>query len=196
MACYIPLYFYGVIHGDPHLGNYSVRDDGTINLLDFGCIRVFKPAFVRGVIDLYKALRDNDSDLAVHAYETWGIKDLTFELVEILNLWAEFVYAPLLEDRVRPIQENTGQYGAEVAQKVREELNRIGGIAPPPEFVLMDRAAIGLGSVFTHLKAEGVRVEIAAIPQTTGKLLIENADYFHEITKDDWFIYKGSKRGR
>ena len=153
-AWYIPLYFYGVIHGDPHLGNYSVRDDGTINLLDFGCIRVFKPAFVRGVIDLYKALRDNDSDLAVHAYETWGFKDLTFELVEILNLWAEFVYAPLLEDRVRPIQENTGQYGAEVAQKVREELNRIGGIAPPPEFVLMDRAAIGLGSVFTHLKAE------------------------------------------
>ena len=153
-AWYIPLYFYGVIHGDPHLGNYSVRPDGTINLLDFGCIRVFRPSFVNGVIDLYKALRDNDPDLAVHAYETWGFKDLTSELVKILNLWAEFVYAPLLEDRVRPIQEHEGFYGAEVAQKVREELNRIGGITPPPEFVLMDRAAIGLGSVFTHLRAE------------------------------------------
>ena len=96
-AWYIPLYFYGVIHGDPHLGNYSVRDDGTINLLDFGCIRLFRPAFVKGVIELYKALRDNDSDLAVHAYETWGFKDLTSELVGILNLWAEFVYAPLLD---------------------------------------------------------------------------------------------------
>ena len=71
-AWYIPLYFYGVIHGDPHLGNYSVRPDGTINLLDFGCIRIFRPSFVNGVIDLYKALRDNDPDLAVHAYETWG----------------------------------------------------------------------------------------------------------------------------
>ena len=79
---------------------------------------------------------------------------MTAELVEILKLWAEFVYAPLLEDRVRPIQEHEGLYGAEVAQKVREELNRIGGIAPPPEFVLMDRAASGLGSVFTHLRAE------------------------------------------
>lgn len=38
-----------------------------------------------------------------------------------------------------------------------------------------------------HLKAEGVRVEIAAIPSTTSHLLIEDADYFHEITKDDWF---------
>ncbi|MEM6904139.1 MAG: AarF/ABC1/UbiB kinase family protein, partial [Pseudomonadota bacterium] len=38
---YIPFYEYGLIHGDPHLGNYQVREDGSINLLDFGCIRVF-----------------------------------------------------------------------------------------------------------------------------------------------------------
>jgi len=37
---------------------------------------------------------------------------------------------------------------------VHEELKRIGGIRPPREFVLMDRAAVGLGSVFLHLKAE------------------------------------------
>jgi hypothetical protein len=30
----------------------------------------------------------------------------------------------------------------------------LGGIAPPRAFVFMDRAAIGLGSVFLHLKAE------------------------------------------
>ena len=153
-AWYVPLYYYGVIHGDPHLGNYTVRLDGSINLLDFGCIRAFKAPFVKGVIDLYKALRDDDPALAVHAYETWGFANLTRELIDILNLWAEFVYAPLLEDKVRPIQEQVGQYGAGVAHKVREELNRVGGVAPPPEFVLMDRAAIGLGSVFTHLKAE------------------------------------------
>ena len=29
-----------------------------INLLDFGCIRVFPPKFVTGVIDLYKAMRE------------------------------------------------------------------------------------------------------------------------------------------
>ncbi|MEC8777285.1 MAG: AarF/ABC1/UbiB kinase family protein, partial [Pseudomonadota bacterium] len=31
---------------------------------------------------------------------------------------------------------------------------KLGGIRPPREFVFMDRAAIGLGSVFMHLKAE------------------------------------------
>ncbi|MGD8810158.1 MAG: AarF/ABC1/UbiB kinase family protein [Gammaproteobacteria bacterium] len=154
-AWYVPFYCYGVIHGDPHLGNYGIRPDRGVNLLDFGCIRVFPPSFVRGVIELYKALRDNDEDLAVHAYETWGFKDLRREVIEVLNIWAEFVYAPLLRDEVARIQESeSGLYGAQVASRVHRELRRIGGIAPPREFVFMDRAAIGLGSVFMHLKAE------------------------------------------
>jgi predicted unusual protein kinase regulating ubiquinone biosynthesis (AarF/ABC1/UbiB family) len=154
-AWYVPLYNYGVIHGDPHLGNYTVRDDYTVNLLDFGCIRVFKPSFVRAVIDLYKALRDDDEALAVHAYETWGFNNLQRNVIEILNQWAQFLYAPLLEDKVTTIQEQGGvAYGAGVVAKVHRELREVGGVLPPREFVLMDRAAIGLGSVFTHLKAE------------------------------------------
>ena len=46
----------------------------------------------------------------------------------------------------------------------------------------------------THLKGEGVRVEIAAVKQTTAKILIEEADYFHEITRDDWFLYTPPKK--
>jgi len=154
-AWYVPLYYYGVLHGDPHLGNYAVRQDGTLNLLDFGCIRVFRPAFIRAVIDLYKAIRDDDRELAVHAYETWGFEGLDNTVIDILNQWAKFLYAPLLEDRVMPIQEQGGvAYGAGVAARVHRELRDVGGITPPREFVLMDRSAIGLGSVFTHLKAE------------------------------------------
>ncbi|MFQ5939062.1 MAG: ABC1 kinase family protein [Alphaproteobacteria bacterium] len=154
-AWYLPFYTHGVIHGDPHLGNYTVRPDDTLNLMDFGCIRVFRAPFVQGVIDLYHALQRRDRALAVHAYETWGFKGLSRELIEALNLWAEFVYAPLMEDRPRRIQETeSGLYGAEVAARVHRELRRLGGVTPPREFVLMDRAAIGLGSVFLRLKAE------------------------------------------
>ena len=154
-AWYVPFYEYGVIHGDPHLGNYSVRADGSVNLLDFGCIRVFPPSFVKGVIDLYNALLTDDEALAVHAYESWGFEGLDKDTVEVLNMWARFIYAPLMEDKARRIQEtNTGMYGREVAEKVHVELRRLRGVKPPREFVLMDRAAIGLGSVFLHLKAE------------------------------------------
>ena len=152
---YVPFYYYGVIHGDPHPGNYTIAPDRSVNLLDYGCIRLFRPDFVGGVIDLYHALRDGNDDLAVHAYEKWGFAGLDREAMDILNIWARFIYTPLLEDRARPIQEmRTGNQGREVAMKVYEELKRIGGVQPPREFVLMDRAAIGLGSVFMHLKAE------------------------------------------
>lgn len=155
-AWYVPFYEYGVIHGDPHLGNYTIRaEDHGVNLLDFGAIRVFPPTFVGGVIDLYHALDRGDRELAVHAYETWGFTGLSRDAIDVLNIWAGFVYAPLMENRARAIDEtNSGMYGRQVAEKVHRELKRVGGITPPREFVLMDRAAIGLGSVFLHLKAE------------------------------------------
>ncbi|MBI1326454.1 MAG: AarF/ABC1/UbiB kinase family protein [Alphaproteobacteria bacterium] len=154
-AWYVPLYYYGIIHGDPHLGNYTVRDDNSINLLDFGCVRVFPAKFVGGVIDLYNALMRDDIKLAVHAYETWGFKNLSKEQIDTLNIWAKFLYGPIMDDKVRPIGETTnGFYGRETAQRVHEELRRVGGVVVPREFVFMDRAALGLGSVFLHLKAE------------------------------------------
>jgi predicted unusual protein kinase regulating ubiquinone biosynthesis (AarF/ABC1/UbiB family) len=154
-AWYVPFYEYGVIHGDPHLGNYTMRPNGDVNLLDFGCIRIFEPKFVQGVIDLYYALLNDDRDLAVSAYEGWGFKGLSREVIDVLNRWAHFVYGPLLEDKERKIQDaETGVYGREVAEGVHAELRRLGPVTPPKEFVFMDRAAIGLGSVFMHLKAE------------------------------------------
>ena len=154
-AWYIPFYRYGVIHGDPHLGNYQVSPEGGLNLLDYGSIRVFPPKFVTGVLELYAAVRDGDELRSRHAYDIWGFKGVSDEQVGILNDWARFLYEPLIQDRVRPIQEDSDtQFGRTVAQKVHAGLQRTGGVRPPREFVLMDRSAIGLGSVFLRLKAE------------------------------------------
>ena len=157
---YVPFYYYGVIHGDPHLGNYTVGPETAagrvVNLLDFGCIRVFPAGFVKGVIDLYHALERDDEALAVEAYESWGFGNLSKEMIAVLNRWARFVYGPLLDDRTRPIQERPkGEpEGPRLVDSVHKDIRALGGIAPPRAFVFMDRAAIGLGSVFTHLKAE------------------------------------------
>jgi len=154
-AWYVPLYRYGVIHGDPHLGNYTVRGDGDVNLMDFGCVRIFPPRFVQGSIDLYWALQRGDEALAVQAYENWGFRNLSRELIAALNQWAAFLYAPLMDNRVRRLTEGMpGAYGRETARKVHQDVRRLGGVAPPREFVFMDRAAVGLGSVFIHLRAE------------------------------------------
>ena len=155
LSWYFPFYKYGIIHGDPHLGNYTVREDLSINLYDFGCMRFFKGKFIKGVIDLYNAIKNNNSEEAVYAYKQWGFKDINKAKLNVLNKWANFIYSPLLKDKIQKIQENeSGVYGAKVATEVHKELRKLGGIQPPREFVFMDRAAVGLGSVFLHLKAE------------------------------------------
>ena len=73
-AWYVPFYRYGVIHGDPHLGNYTVRADDSINLLDFGAVRVFRPNFVKGVIDLYWALQRDDRDLRARSRQRRAVR--------------------------------------------------------------------------------------------------------------------------
>ena len=160
-AWYVPLYRYGVLHGDPHMGNYQVRPDGSLNLLDFGAIRVFDAKFVHGVIELYEAVRDEDMDKAHHAYTIWGFSNLGREQMDVLNEWARFLYEPLLDDRVRRIQPTDDpNYGRAVAGRVLEGLKRTGGVTPPRQFLLMDRSAIGLGGVFLRLKA-GAELEPA-----------------------------------
>jgi len=153
-AWYVPFYSYGVIHGDPHLGNYTVRSDGSVNLMDFGCVRVFPPRFVRGSIELYRALMSDDLERAVAAYEDWGFSGLSRDMIAVLNRWAAFLYGPLMDDRPRRLTEGMAEgHGRDMAQNVFGELRRMGGVRPPREFVFMDRAAIGLGSVFIHLRA-------------------------------------------
>jgi predicted unusual protein kinase regulating ubiquinone biosynthesis (AarF/ABC1/UbiB family) len=155
-AWYAPLHHYGIIHGDPHLGNYSVRPDLGINLLDFGCVRIFPPRFIGGVVDLYHAIQSGNRDMAVDAFERWGFTGLSRDIIETLLIWATFLYGPLLDDRVRPIDASgrPGDYGRETAQKVHRQLKEQGSVTIPREFVFMDRATIGLGAVFLHLHAE------------------------------------------
>ena len=87
--------------------------------------------------------------------ESWGFGNLSREMIDVLNRWALFVYGPLLDDRERLIQEKAKRrLRREVAESVHRDIRRLGGVRPPREFVFMDRAAIGLGSVFMHLKAE------------------------------------------
>jgi predicted unusual protein kinase regulating ubiquinone biosynthesis (AarF/ABC1/UbiB family) len=152
-----PMTHYGVIHGDPHLGNYALTENAErLHLLDFGCVRVFPPRFLDGVVGLYRGLKAGDMDQVAHAYDVWGFKNLSAELIDALTLWARFIYGPLLDDRVRTIADDVppSAYGRREAFEVRKRLKSLGPVLIPREFVFMDRAAIGLGAAFLHLRAE------------------------------------------
>jgi predicted unusual protein kinase regulating ubiquinone biosynthesis (AarF/ABC1/UbiB family) len=155
-AWWTPLIRIGVIHGDPHLGNYSFAGEAErLNLLDFGCIRIFPASFVEGVVRLYHALIEDDYEAQAEAYESWGFTGVSRPLVEALNIWARFIYGPLLEDRVRTVADGVrpSAYGRREAFQLKQALDQLGPVTVPREFVFMERAAIGLGAAFLRLGA-------------------------------------------
>ena len=155
-AWWEPVTRIGVIHGDPHLGNYSLTSEAeTLNLLDYGCVRIFPPTFIAGVPALRSALLRDDFDGTADAYSMWGFKNLSREMIETLNIWAGFIYGPVLDDRVRTIADDVppSSYGRKEAFEVRKRLKALGGVQVPREFVFMDRAAIGLGAAYLRLDA-------------------------------------------
>ena len=109
-----------------------------------------------GVVDLYQGLLQGDTARVAKAYDTWGFQGLKPELIDTLNVWAKFIYGPILDDRVRTVANGIepGKYGRREAFEVHQVLKAKGPILIPREFVFMDRAAVGLGSVVLHLSAE------------------------------------------
>ena len=113
------------------------------------------------MVKLWRGLSEDDREAQVEAYRSWGFTDLDDALVDTLNLWAGFIYGPILDDRVRTVADGVapGEYGRREAFRVRGALRARAeasgrAITIPREFVFMDRAAIGLGAAFLHLGAE------------------------------------------
>jgi len=163
-AWWRPFLRYGVIHGDPHLGNYTVAASGKgetlavegINLFDYGCVRIFPPRFVHGVVSLYFALKAGDEARLADAYSMWGFPKLTRGTFEAMNIWARFICGPILDDRVRTAADGVkpSEYGRrELGQVMRALKAEGGGLVIPREFVFLERATIGLGGVFLRLGA-------------------------------------------
>jgi predicted unusual protein kinase regulating ubiquinone biosynthesis (AarF/ABC1/UbiB family) len=163
-AWWRPFIRYGVIHGDPHLGNYAVAASGKdkaltvegVNLFDYGCVRIFPPSFVRGVVELYLALRENDDARIAEAYTLWGFPKLTRGTFEAMTIWARFICGPILDDRVRTAADGVSpaEYGRrEIGAAMRALRAEGGGLVIPREFVFLERATIGLGGAFLRLGA-------------------------------------------
>ncbi len=82
-----------VLHADPHPGNFLICDDGSIALIDFGCIQRLAPNYSNTIIRLF----NRDPQKIHQAYIDLGIisHELSFEkferdifrLIEPMHTW-------------------------------------------------------------------------------------------------------------
>lgn len=64
-----------MIHADPQLGNFRFREDGTIVMLDFGCVKEFEPWFVDGYSELIRATWRQDRPRLLRGLHQMGFID-------------------------------------------------------------------------------------------------------------------------
>jgi predicted unusual protein kinase regulating ubiquinone biosynthesis (AarF/ABC1/UbiB family) len=64
------------VHADPHPGNFIIQEDGTLGIIDFGCVKVIPKDFYTGYFSLIKKdLLINEAELNQIFYDLEFISD-------------------------------------------------------------------------------------------------------------------------
>lgn len=143
----------GVLHGDPHIGNMSWTTD-HLNLLDFGCVRIFSPSFIQNFFKLYKGMLHENQEEQIEAYAQWGFHPLTKEVLGALTTWSSFLLKPFLTQKHCTLDElSSPQEGSKIALSLHQIFAEQGGVTVPQEFLIFDRVAVIVGSALMRIKA-------------------------------------------
>jgi predicted unusual protein kinase regulating ubiquinone biosynthesis (AarF/ABC1/UbiB family) len=177
------LFDWRLLNGDPHPGNYLFPADGTVVLIDFGCVKEI-PESMRAAIARYLraaivATRTGDAvDWAAFDDAIADVFGLDRDDASTWSLYREFVlYAlrPYLGDEPSEVTaEWAGQSidlvlgGLRSAAFSGRILPRIPRLpSPPPEFALLSRLQWGFWSVLAKLRARA-RWQEALPPDVRG----------------------------
>jgi predicted unusual protein kinase regulating ubiquinone biosynthesis (AarF/ABC1/UbiB family) len=161
---YAQLLGVGAFHADPHWGNYLFRPDGTVGLVDFGCVKYVPDAFVTNLkqIFLYPGPRDSADfrTLLNQRYSLYG------EAMSARARAALVRFADAFYGRVYPADPSNDDAPfdfsetAFLADYMRESMNVVRARGALPEYVFLARAESGLYQTLHRL---GARVHTSRI---------------------------------
>jgi predicted unusual protein kinase regulating ubiquinone biosynthesis (AarF/ABC1/UbiB family) len=138
---------FGVLHADPHPGNYLVTHHPRLGLLDFGSVRIFEPEIRRGYLRLGRGLlaRD-DREIGAACLDLGLAKGDPAPLVAMMHVVCE----PL--ERDAPYDPRTYDLMARGMQVTELALaHRV--FHAPGHPVMLLRAMMGLDGYLKHLGA-------------------------------------------
>jgi predicted unusual protein kinase regulating ubiquinone biosynthesis (AarF/ABC1/UbiB family) len=163
------MFEFGLLHADPHPGNYLVTHHPTLGILDFGSVRAFEPEVRLGYLRVARGLLSGDADAVGAASVALGFVGPGQDpapFVELLRIVCE----PILVDRpFDPCDYDVIERGMRIAQiTMSNQLYRA-----PGHQVFFLRALAGLDG---YLKAFGTvrnwhrlfREIVAAMPDDRG----------------------------
>jgi len=161
---YFQLLHLGALHADPHWGNYLLNEDGTIGLVDFGCVKYFTPKFVRDMRSVF--LYDGDRhgpEFARLLEKRHGLDDRKLTpaarraLVAFAENFYKKVYPPNAADQDTPFDFGDAAF---LRDYMRESTNLFRSRGVLTAYLFLARAEMGLYHTLHKLRA---RVHTSAI---------------------------------
>jgi predicted unusual protein kinase regulating ubiquinone biosynthesis (AarF/ABC1/UbiB family) len=165
----LELFYYQVLqvealHADPNAGNYLFKPDGTIALVDFGCVKYLSPEFVTDLrtLYLYPGARDSAhfQSLLEKRYALFGAKLRPRARRALVSFAKDFfgkVYPPEAELEDRPFDFGKHPVVKEYLKASEQLLSSRGAL---PEYTFLARAELGL---YNMLQRVGARVHTSRI---------------------------------
>jgi predicted unusual protein kinase regulating ubiquinone biosynthesis (AarF/ABC1/UbiB family) len=146
----------GLLHADPHPGNFRVLADGRVGVLDFGACNRLPNGFPEPFKRLLRNALEGD---ALALYE--GFKADGFILPEVdvdPQLVLDYLL-PLVEPLRTPYFEYTREWLREQSARVGDPRNPTAKIGfqlnLPAEYMLIHRVTLGTTGIFCQLRAQG-----------------------------------------
>ncbi len=145
------------LHADPNPGNYLFHEDGTITVIDFGCVRHLSDTFTDVFPRLLLAYMNDDPNSLFPAYEEIGMKfenvDLDKLYQETLRPFGQWITLPFKTDSFDFAKHpDYTQQGKDAMQNVNEILSiDVDNVAV--EFIFHNRTIYGLLQIFERMGA-------------------------------------------
>ena len=156
LAIWGPFYAAGLVHADPHPGNFLVMPDGRLGVLDFGATKLLSERFA----SVYRHFLDENAAGRAHPDVGPMLKKAGFRFLGDDEEEA-FGFCQKVADIVqRPILSEEFDFGsdglvADIRRVFAGEPKLALSIKPPPEALLFYRSAAGLAQDLRLLKARG-----------------------------------------
>jgi len=143
------VYRFGLFNGDPHPGNLLFREDGSLIVLDFGCVKAFPPQMVRALVALSRAVRTDDPQAIRTSLVELGAAEPDQRAYAVTRQLLRGFFGPVL---------TPGPHGVEsgLSLNVREIMKdklAVARMRLPAKLLFLFRIRFGLHSELARLKA-------------------------------------------
>jgi predicted unusual protein kinase regulating ubiquinone biosynthesis (AarF/ABC1/UbiB family) len=138
----------GLMHADPHPGNFKVLPDGRLGILDYGCVKVFDEPFLHAFGSMVRSSLEHDREGLRRAFDDLGLLDdpNSAEEFEDMEKLGTFFSVGIHEDA--PFDFAEFDYVATSKGVVEHFLSR--GRPPPSQrnFIFLTRVLLGYYEYF------------------------------------------------